>query len=261
MYAVDLDRLCAGPCMHSYRRKVRTHQAAIIAHQQAYAEWLTEADAWHPPLPYPVEPEPPADPRLPYPVFGEPVYCPSCTYEIKSMLSKLDGAACMYLREADGFRGESDQAKVSGSSAPASLSPTVEDIDDLDSWLRSWKGAYLGSDTFARSGGLADSVALGTAWLVARAERILARPEFARDFGEEVAGWYRRLRRYDPSEVVVERLRGVRCPECGGLTMERRVGEDKVTCAIRTCERVLKLSEYREMADEARKAQKARKAS
>lgn len=257
MYAVDLDRLCAGQCMNSYRRKVRTHQAAIIAHQQAYAEWLTEADAWHPPLPYPVEPEPPVEPRLPYPVFGEPVYCPSCVYEIKAMLSKLDGAACMYLREADGFRGESEQAKVSGSSTPASLSPAVEDIDDLDLWLRSWKGAYLGRDTFARSGGLADSVALGTAWLVARAERILAHPDLAKDFGEEVAGWYRRLRRYDPSEIVVERLRGVRCPACGGLTLERKVGDDKVTCRMMTCERVLKLSEYRELADEARKARKA----
>src|SRR5690606_41634465 len=114
MYAVDLDRLCAVPCMHSYQRKVRTHQAAIIAHQQAYAEWLTEADAWHPPLPYPVEPEPPADPRLPYPVFGEPVYCPSCVYEIKTIPSKLDGAACMYHRHADRLRGELGPTKAHG---------------------------------------------------------------------------------------------------------------------------------------------------
>lgn len=233
--------------MNGFRRKVRNHQAA----QAAYA---ADMEAWRIPLIWPAEP---SEPRLPYPVHGEPVFCPDCSYAVKSQLSKLDGAACVYLRQSDGFRGESDQAKVSRSDDPGSLSPTIEDLDEFDRWLRDWKAAYLGCDTMARQGQLADSITLGASWLVVRAERILARPELGKDFGDEVAGWYGRLRLYDPSEVVVERLKGIRCPECRGLTLERKVGDDKVTCRMLTCERVLKLSEYQELAQDAKKTRKA----
>lgn len=243
----DLEALCAGACMNGYRRKVRAHQAALTA----YAE---EMETWQVPL---ALPEPPAEPRLPYPVHGQPVYCPDCAYDIKAKLSKLDGAACVYLRESDGMRGQSDQAKVSRSDEPASLSPTIEDLDEFDRWLRDWKAAYLGCDTMARQGQLADSITLGASWLVVRAERLLARPELARDFGDEVAGWYGRLRLYDPSEVVVQRLTGVRCPGCSGLTLVWKVGDDKVTCRMTACERVLKLSEYQEFAEEAERPRKA----
>jgi copper chaperone CopZ len=233
--------------MNSYRRKVRAHQAAT-------AQYAADMEAWQAPLVWPAQPN---EPCLPYPVHGNPVYCPDCTYDIKAKLSKLDGAACVYLRESDGLRGENDQAKVSSSSEARTLSPTIEDLDEFDGWLRDWKAAYLGTDTMARQGQLSDSITLGASWLVVRVERILARRELGQAFGEEVAGWYAKLRRYDPSEVVVERLKGVRCPECGGLTLERKVGDDKVICRMMTCERVLKLSEYRELTEDAKKARKA----
>lgn len=247
MSTIDLDELCAGACMNGFRRKVRNHQAA----QAAYA---ADMERWRIPF---IWPEAPAEPRLPFPVPGEPVYCPDCAYAVKSQLSKLDGAACVYLRQSDGMRGQSDQAKVARSDTPASLSPTIDDLDEFDRWLRDWKAAYLGCDTMARQGQLADSITLGASWLVVRAEQILGRPELGKDFGDEVAGWYGRLRLYDPSEVVVERLKGVRCPECRGLTLERKVGDDRVTCRMMTCERVLKLSEYHELEDDAKKARKA----
>lgn len=243
----DLDHLCAGACMNGYRRKVRAFEHALASYHHDLATWYA-------PLLWPVEP---GEPRLPYPVHGAPVYCSDCAYAIKAQLSKLDGAACVYLRESDGFRGQTDEAKVSGSAESRSPSPTVDDLDDLDAWLRSWKGAYLGVDSIARQGGLSDSISLGTAWLVVRAERILAHPPMASDFGKEVEEWHAKLIRYDPSDVVVERLKGVRCPACKGLTLERKVGEDKVTCRMPTCERVLKLSEYRDLADEAKMTRKA----
>ncbi|TYB69711.1 hypothetical protein FXF51_05995 [Nonomuraea sp. PA05] len=254
----DLERLCAGACMNGYRRKVRSYEHAYAVYRAAHTEWQADAAAWHAPLVWPDEPAEPEEPRLPYRIEGDPVFCPDCVYACKSKLSKLDGAACVYLREADGFRGQSDQAKVSSKgSEPPSLSPAVEDIDELDGWLRDWKAAYLGAETMARQGMLADSVTLGTAWLVVRAERILAHPDLAPAFGEEVNRWHGRLVRYDPSDVVVEPLRGARCAECNGLTLERKVGEDKVTCRRRTCERVLKWSEYQELVDEAKKVRKA----
>ncbi|GAA2861471.1 hypothetical protein [Nonomuraea rubra] len=254
----DLERLCAGACMNGYRRKVRTYEAAYVVYRADHQQWRSDAAAWHAPLVWPEEPAEPDEPRLPYRVEGEPVYCPDCMYGLKSKLSKLDGAACVYLREADGFRGQTDQAKVSSKgSEPPSLSPTIDDIDELDGWLRDWKASYLGAETMARQGMLADSITLGASWLVARAERILGHADLALLFGEEIARWYGRLVRYDPSDVVVEPLRAARCPECKGLTLERKVGEDKVTCRRRTCERVLKWSEYQEMAEEVRKTRKA----
>ncbi|MET8985864.1 hypothetical protein ABZW49_10485 [Nonomuraea wenchangensis] len=255
---VNLDTLCAGSCMNSYRRKVRSYEHAVSTYQTDYAAWQVDTAVWHAPLAWPAEPEQPEQPRLPYPILGDPVYCSDCAYAYKSKLSKLDGAACVYLRDADGFRGQSDQAKVSSKgSEPASLSPTIDDLDELDGWLRDWKASYLGTETMARQGSLADSITLGTSWLVARAERILAHADMAQAFGDEVNRWYGRLVRYDPSDITVERLKGARCPECKGLTLERKTGDDKVTCGRRTCERVLKWSEYQELAEEASKARKA----
>ncbi|MEV0994636.1 hypothetical protein [Nonomuraea sp. NPDC050202] len=249
----DLEHLCQGACMNSYRRKVRTYEHAYAAYQTAHHNWRNDIAAWHAPMMWPTEPAEPAEPRLPYPVPGSPVYCSDCGYALKSKLSKLDGAACVYLRESDGLRGQSGEAKVSGSEESRSPSPTIDDLDDLDSWLRSWKAAYLGIDSLSRQGSLSDSISLGTAWLVVRAERILANPDIARYFGSEVEEWHAKLIRYDPSDVVVERLKGVRCPECKSFTLQRRVGDDKVTCGTPKCDRVLTLVEYRDLLEEVKK--------
>lgn len=259
--------LCAGPCMHSFRRKVRAYEAAIIQYRSDLTHYLDvllpehgEASGqWYPPLIWdlvaPVEPAEPEPPRLPYPIPGDPVFCSQCVYDLKAKLSKLDGAACVYLRESDGMRGQNDEAKVSKSADPGSPSLAIEELDDLDWWLRSWKAAYLGVDSIARQGGLADSITLGCAWLVVRAERILAREGMALDFGGEIDAWYNRLRVYDPSEVVVKRMK-TRCPGCQRRTLEWAVGEDKVVCRMRDCERVLKLTEYRDLEDEEKTTRK-----
>ncbi|MFI6296828.1 hypothetical protein ACIBEJ_34925 [Nonomuraea sp. NPDC050790] len=238
MSSVDLDALCHGPCMNGYRRKVRAHEQATHAYISAYDDWVCAVESWQPPLLWPEEPVQPEEPRLPYPVYGEPVYCPSCVYEHKAMLSKLDGAACVYLRESDGLRGQTDQVRVSGSGEDHSLSPTIEDLDEFDYWLRSWKAAYLGADSFARAGALADSITLGTAWLVARAERLLSRPEMADDFGQEVRGWYAKLCIYDPSELAARPRRTskpLRCPQCHLATLSQLDGEDRIECRNRAC--------------------------
>ncbi|WP_157253186.1 hypothetical protein [Nonomuraea typhae] len=264
---VDLDALCAGACMSGFRRKVRAHEHAVSVYLAAYADWQRAVEAWHPPLVRPEEPVRPEDPRLPYPVHGDPVYCPSCVYELKAMLSKLDGAACVYLRESDGLRGQTDQVRVSGSAEEHSLSPTIEDLDEFDSWLRSWKSAYLGIDTFARAGHLADSITLGTAWLVARAERLLTRPEIALDFGQEIRHWYGKLAVHDPSEMAAKPRRTskpLRCPQCHLATLSQLDGEDRIECRNRDCGEgrggpaVLTTEEYEALLDSALTAARSR---
>lgn len=242
MSVFDLDKLCAGGCMNPFRRKVR-------AHQHALAVYAADVQAWRIPL---MVPEEPAEPRLPYPVYGEPVYCGACCYDIKAKLSKLDGAACVYLRESDGMRGQTDQVRVSGGEEDTSPSPTIEDLDELDGWLRDWRAAYLGTDTLARQGTLADSITLGAAWLIARAERILLRKELAQAFGEEVNDWHRRLARFDPSDVVIKRMK-VRCDTCHGLTLEWKQGDDSVRCRMNNCGRVLLLAEYETLEEDTKR--------
>jgi copper chaperone CopZ len=240
----DMDRWCPGSCNAGARRRVRHYEQSMATYVTEMGKWAnSEIDE---------EPERPNTPKV-TPVYADPVYCAMCGYDIKAKLSKLDGAACVYLREADGMRGQSDQAKVSGSVEKQSLSPTVEDLDELDGWLRDWKASYLGSGTSARQGLLADSITLGVAWLVARTDRLLTRPDMARLFGDEVHAWYGRLARFDPSDVVVKKMRA-RCDWCQGDTLEWRQGEDRVSCRRSDCGRVLKLNEYEAMEDDAKKA-------
>lgn len=239
----DRDTWCVGNCMGGARRRVRDYETAIVDYQAAHAAWQkrprSEED------PEPVKPEPP---RI-VPTYGDPVYCGMDVYDIKGKLSRLDGMACVYAREADGMRGASEEARVSGSTEAKSLSPIVEDLDELDGWLRSWKAVYLDVESFARQGTLADSITLGTAWLVARAERILGRRDVAHEFGQEVEGWYARLARFDASNVVVHR-KPLRCPGCSRLSLEWREGENRVTCRTRDCTQgSITLAEYEAMVD------------
>lgn len=238
----DIDRWCAGSCMQGARRRARDYDTAIAAYRAAYDQWLAGALDEIPTMP--------EAPHLGIVVLGDPVYCQACTYGVKAKLSRLDGMACIYAREADGMRGASSEARVSGSSDKASLSPTVEDLDELDGWLRDWKAVYLGADSISRQGGLTDSLTLGCAWLVARVERIMARPSIAADFGREVNAWHARLARFDFADVVVHR-KPLRCPSCAGLTLEWKQGDDKVTCRMRDCGRILLITEYDALVEEA----------
>lgn len=238
----DTTRWCAGPCNTTARRKVRQYEEAKTAYPAALA-------AWHTPLHYPARPE---APRI-QPVYGEPIYDPACIYKIKAKMSKLDGAACVYAQQADGHRAPKRDGRVSGSSTRASLSPTVEDLDEFDGWLRDWRATYLRIDTQARQGGLADSISIGCAWLVARTERILTRPDLAKLFGDEVTSWHARLVTHDPSDIVIHR-KDLRCDWCRGQTLEWRHGDDSVRCRRPDCGRVLRLDEYNEQVDDQVKA-------
>lgn len=240
------DEICIGPCNARYRREQDAYERDLRAYHEAVEAWENGESGDDP------YPEAPAPPRL-APWYGAPVWCSSCGYDIKAKLSRLDGLACLYLRDADGHRGAGDQARVGGSHTTPSLSPALDDLDELDGWLRDWRATCMGTDTMARQGDLAHSITLGTAWLVARTERILARAAVARLFGDEIHIWHRRLARVSKSDVVVH-LKPLRCDKCHRLTLEWKDGDDKVTCRARDCMRVLKLDEYDALAEHETKA-------
>ncbi|ETK36151.1 hypothetical protein [Microbispora sp. ATCC PTA-5024] len=240
----DMEHWCIGPCMAGSRRRVAAHARAMAAYQEALNDWEDNNDPDRGP-----EPRAPEPPKV-IPVYGNPIFCQICSWEVKSRLSRLDGIAAVYAREADGHRGAAGEAKVSSSRSARSPSPTVDDLDQLDEWLRAWHAEYLGITPLARSRQLMDSITVGAAWLVARVEGILRRPDLADRFAGQVHEWYGRLRLYDPSDVTVQR-KSLRCPACQTFRLEYRDGDDSVRCATPGCGRVIRLDEYDAMVDQA----------
>lgn len=226
----DINHWCPGPCTAGARKRVAEHQRNLLAYRNRLELWQATPAGERGP-----EPVAPEEPKV-TPVYGDPYYCPACTWDVKAKLSRLDGMAAVAAREADGMRGATREAKVRSSREHGSPSPTVEDLDELDAWLRDTMAGYLGADSIARQGTLMDSITLGVSWLVARAERILARPVLADPFAAKVQEWYGKLRAFDPSDVTVERI-PIRCPGCHRMTLERRAGDDTVRCRTAGCVR------------------------
>ncbi|WP_405149469.1 hypothetical protein OG589_14630 [Sphaerisporangium sp. NBC_01403] len=226
-------RSCPGACNARARREHRVYDEQLAAYQQALDEWRI-------PLTLPVNN---AEPPRVTPWYGNPVWCGTDLAARRQELAELDDLACLVVAEADGHRGANGEARVSGSPTPGSPSPTLDDVDELDSWLRSWQGAWTGEDTLARRGHIADSVTRGVSWLLGRADRILGHEAVGADFGREIHAWHTRLSRGSKSDIRVHR-KPLRCDRCGCLSLEWPEGSDRVTCARRDCQRILTLPEY-----------------
>ncbi|WP_204016040.1 hypothetical protein [Sphaerimonospora thailandensis] len=236
--------------MAGYREDVAAYEAVLARYRERLADPSTKPST----LRKPAAPEPP---RI-IPVLGDPIYCQACTHAVKAKLARLDVAAAIAARESDGMRGTTTEAKVRSTPGPASPSPTIDELEDLEGWLRSWKAAYLGADEVARLGSLMDAITYGTAWLVHRAERILRHRQMAVPFAEETLAWYARLDRYDPTDVTVQRM-PLRCPGCKRFSLERRGGEDVVRCRTIGCVRgeSISMDQYTAMVEQQAMAAKA----
>lgn len=231
---------CAGPCMDTARRRAATYQRDREAYAAAMMDWRERGGH------RPVEPEPPKIHVVP----GDPVFCGLCRAQIRQALVELDDLACVLAAAADGHRPAADGPRVSGSASPGSPSPTVELLDELESWLRSWRARQAGTSTWARTGLLAQSITTQSTWLLARLDVMLAR-DFAEEFGRGLLSWHGRLARGARADVRVER-KPLRCPGCRWTTLEWRVGSDVVTCRRVDCRHELSLDEYEALVDQAR---------
>lgn len=230
------DQICPGPCNGRFRRESAAYEQDLAAHHEAVRRWDAGEDPADTP---PVEPEPPRG----NPWYGNPVWCGVCLATIRQELAELDDLASIYAARSDGHRETTSEGRVSGTHNPPSLSPVVEDLDELEGWLRAWRAVYSNAETQARQGYLASSITTNVCWLLTRAEHILARHEYGEDFGRETRSWHSRLAMASKASVVVHR-KPLRCPRCDMLRLEYRDGEDSVTCANPDCRRVLRLAEY-----------------
>ncbi|MCW2768170.1 MAG: hypothetical protein JWO11_4129 [Nocardioides sp.] len=234
-------RACPGACNARARREHRVYDEALRTFEQELADWRVPLT-----LPDAVAPEPP---RV-TPWYGNPVWCGTDLAARRQELAELDDLACLVVRDADGHRGQHGEARVSGTPVSGSPSPTLDDVDELDSWLRDWQATWTRTDTLARRGHIADSVNRGVSWLLAsgRCDRILQHPQVGADFGREIHAWHTRLSRESKSDIRVHR-KPLRCDKCGCLSLEWPEGSDRVTCARRDCQRILTLVEYEALVD------------
>lgn len=237
---------CPGACNAKVRREHRTYDEEIRAYDKALADWDGTPET------EPVRPQPP---RTLY-WLGDPVWCVTDTATLRQELAELDDLAALAAARSDGHREPTREGRVSGTTTPPSPSPTVEDLDELESWLREWRATYAGTETPARQGFLATAVTTNVAWLLARAERILARPEYGADFGREIHAWHTRLAQASKTSIQVQR-KPLRCPRCHLLRLEHRDGDDSVRCASPGCGRVIRLDEYDAMVEHAATTRRA----
>ena len=233
--------VCPGPCNNTYRRRLALHENEVAKYAQAL-----ETRAHTDPIP-----EPPVPPDL-QPWHGDPVWCPKCTGRIKNELTELDDLAALIFsipplaRPADDGNG-----RVAGTKDARSPSARMDDVEDLNEWLRSWEAAARAEDDpKPRRGILAQESTTVTAWLYHHFDVLIYNVAAAGDFGEEIGRWHRDLARRAAAGRMTRHMKKT-CPRCHLYTLWLTIGEDYIRCANEDCARMLSREEYELLTDAA----------
>lgn len=232
---------CVGRCNSKARREQNEYKLRLAAWDEAMAH-RQESE------PEPSRPVPP-DIR-PYP--GNPVWCLRCQGIIRIELAELDDLAALVAAIPPLARAADDGAgKVGGTRDRKSPSPRMDDLEDLDGWLRSWEAAARHEDDpRPRRGYLARESTTLTAWLYHHFDELILNPLSAEDFGSEVQMWHRNLARRAAAGKL-NRHQKKPCPRCHLYTLWLTMGEDFIRCVNEDCTRMLSRQEYDTLEDAA----------
>jgi hypothetical protein len=235
------DGICPGACNSTYRRR-RAFYEADVAEYARKLETRAEDD------PIPEAPRPPEM----QPWYGSPVWCSKCLSVIREELAEIDdlaglvGAIPPLPRPADDGSG-----RVTGTRSAPSPSARMDDLEELDEWLRSWEAAARAEDDpRPRRGVLAKESTTVTAWLYHHFDVLIGNPDAAQDFGEEIRRWHRDLARRAAAGQM-RRHQKRPCPRCDLYTLWLTMGDDYVRCVNEDCARVLTRKEYDALDDAA----------
>jgi len=112
---------------------------------------------------------------------------------IRSELAELDDLAALIGAIPPLARpGQDGSGKVTGTRTAVSPSARLDDLEDLNAWLRSWEAvARDEGDPKPRRGMLARESTTLTAWLYHHYDQLITHPDAGKDFGEEVRRWHR----------------------------------------------------------------------
>lgn len=227
------EMICPGPCNNTYRRRRALYEADV-------AEYARNLEARNGEGPIPEAPRPPDL----QPWYGSPVWCGKCQGLIRSELADLDDLAALIAAIPPLARPADDGPKVSGTKATHSASARMDDLEDLNAWLRSWEAVVRDEDDpRPRRGLLARESTTLTAWLYHHFDEVITSPDAAKDFGEETRRWHRDLSRRAAAGQA-RRHKKHPCPRCALYTLWWTIGEEYVRCVNEDCNRVLTLADY-----------------
>jgi hypothetical protein len=232
--------ICAGPCNTAYRRKHALFEAAVAEYARVL-ETRRDSD----PIP-----EPPQPPEI-QPWYGNPVWCGKCMSSIREQLAELDDLAALVGAIPPLARPAEESLRVTGTKSAPSASARMDDLEDLNSWLRGWESvARKEDDPRPRRGLLARESTTLTAWLYHHFDVLITDEDAAGDFGGEIRRWHRDLARRAAAGQV-RRHQKRPCPRCSLYTLWLTIGEDYIRCVNDDCRRVLSRAEYDALADAA----------
>ena len=207
---------CPGSCNAALRRARREYKKALADYDQALIDRAAD-----PGLPEPERPEPPDQ----KPTLGEPVFCWRCTAMIRRELAELEDLAAPAQATADGYGAVPGGERVSGSPQGHSLSPSLDDLDELISVLRRWESVAVEGRTRPRRGFLAlelttvaDQVLLHFDRLISmtgrQAPAIQDSPTWAQVFAYDIRQWHRRLTGATKAGTGRHQKTAIPCPRC-----------------------------------------------
>jgi len=229
---------CAGPCNSRYRRLTAEYEAACAKYEQALTVY-TPGTGQEPP-------EPPESPDI-QPWLGNP-WCPKCQATIHQELGELDDLAAIIAARPPLASSTADESagRVSGTRDHPSPSSRMDDLEELNGWLRNWESAYRGDDPRPRRGYLAKESTTIIAWLVSHFEPCITHPDLATDFGSETRRWHRELLGRARAGTIDKHQKRP-CPRCKLYTLWARDGEDYVRCINTDCNRRMTREEFKEL--------------
>jgi hypothetical protein len=237
--------ICPGPCNSRYRRLTAEYEAARAKHEDALARYGQDDPSQQPP-------EAPKSPDV-APWIGDP-WCGKCKAIIHGELGELDDLhALLATRPPLDVAGTDEEVRVgrvSGTPEDKSPSERMDELVDLNGWLRTWESAFRGGDPPARRGYLATETTTIVAWLAAHFEPHITHPDLALDYGSEIRQWHRSLADRARAGTIDKHMKQP-CPRCRLFTLWARDGEDYVRCINDDCNRRMTREEFRQLADAA----------
>lgn len=228
--------ICPGRCNDSWRAADTGYRQAMDEYGTAMEQWAASDHA----LPEPSKPEPPDF----SPWGGDPVFCGRCSASVRSKLLDIKDLAAEIDAENLGLRKGPDGERVSGTRHASSPSPVGNDLEDLGRLLRNWESKARGEDPVARRGHLAPEIAILCSVLATQCFPLLmAIPDTAVDFHDDVQAWYRKLR--DATRTGTGRHQKNRpCPRCDRYSLVWEEGNEHIECQTPSCGRLLSITEY-----------------
>jgi hypothetical protein len=266
---MGIEQICPGRCNNGYRKAMAAYDTALTrwtdaeeTYPRRLAEWknavseMGEENA----DPKPERTERPIPPDV-RPWYGEPIWCRRCAASITRCLSDLEDLMNLRMKMTDGYEQPGQVERVTGSKEQRSQSPAQDDLDDMVRWLVGWENTYRDSQGVRMApyiGVNAPALMTAISRLLPLVDAILAHPDLAVSFGEEIFQEHSRLQRLTTTRPPMKH-KPLPCPRCQRLSLFLH-DDETVRCQPSEtvdCGRIMTAREYAEYEEESMRQKEA----